>query len=524
MSILRCVFAVAALVFLASMSVAARADECPVQVLSVDLEGKGIAGHVYRYRVVLNARSSANVGDVGLQIHAGPNHSPIRAVASQVEMSSGEDSFSDVVIFERPKEDVTGVAVIDTESGNIVTSCSSPTVNVGDQSTVLTGWDTPTVIVTLDDSTISPPATARTAIESGDTKNWKFKYTAPLEYPQDAEDKNVTGTAHVHIRIGPQGEPDDVRIATSSGSRLLDDAALRAAKQSTFIAAEYDGLQVPEVDSTFEFALDLGGGVAGSGPLHPSEMLRFCPAVLNGISLDADLSSGSAHWYDIGLITTSTRFDGVSVAVVGQKSPATTLNWRTNLNGVDRTVGLGYFSSEGALFWPGDALAAGAVQGATPQSKAQTICKRFGTPVGNTVDKDETIAVVDTDRPWLAAPVIETVLPARFESVSWPKYVPSPADPAGAIALDVRVHVTESGTPLVAIGQKTSLAPAFAAAALNAAMTSTYVVPRTADGIPLTQTFSIVYLFVPASAPAGKPVGLVSLDRSDGNRRRPPHD
>jgi TonB family protein len=440
-------------------------------------------------------------------------------------MTAGEDTFNDVVIFERPKEDVTGVAVIDTESGNIVTPCSSPTVNVDAQSSALTGWDMPTVVATIDDSTIAPPATTWTTIQSGDTKNWKFKYTAPLEYPEEAQDNNVTGAAHVHIHIGPTGEPEDVRIATPSGSKLLDDAALRAASRSTFIPAVYDGVLVPEIDSIFEFALDLGGGVAdGTGPLHPSEMLRFCPAVLNGIALDADLFSGSAHWYDIGLVTTSTRFDGVSVEVVGQKSPATSLNWRTTLNGVDRTVGLGYFSSEGALFWPGDALAAGAVQGATPRSKAQTTCKRFGALVGNTIDKDETIAVVDTDRPWLAAPVIETVLPARFESVAWPKYVPSPADPAGAVALDVRVHVTQSGTPLVAIGLKTSLLPAFAAAALDAAMTSTYVVPHNADGIPLTQTFSIVYLYVPASTPAGKSVGLVSHDRSDGNRGSTPHD
>ena len=55
-------------------------------------------------------------------------------------------------------------------------------------------------------------------------------------------------------------------------------------------------------------------------------------------------------------------------------------------------------------------------------------------------------------------------------------------------------------------------------------MTSTYVVPRTAVGAVITQTFDIEYLYVPSSSTAGNPVGLVSLDRSDGIRQRSPHD
>jgi len=83
--------------------------------------------------------------------------------------------------------------------------------------------------------------------------------------------------------------------------------------------------------------------------------------------------------------------------------------------------------------------------------------------------------------------------------------------------------VTQSGEPLVAVVHDASVAPAFASAALAAAMASTYVVPRTADGSVITQTFDVYYLYVPATAAAGKPVGAVSVDRSDGNRRHPPH-
>jgi len=99
MFIRSCVLALAASVFLVPGSVAARADECPVRVSSVDLEGKGIAGHVYRYRVELSANSGAKPPDVGLQIRFGATRAPIHVVASHLNMSAGDETNDSIVIF-----------------------------------------------------------------------------------------------------------------------------------------------------------------------------------------------------------------------------------------------------------------------------------------------------------------------------------------------------------------------------------------------------------------------------------------
>lgn len=156
-------------------------------------------------------------------------------------------------------------------------------------------------------------------------------------------------------------------------------------------------------------------------------------------------------------------------------------------------------SHQGALFWTGAPLAAGTVEDVTPGATPVVTCTPYGAHVGYDVDTDAIVGASDTDRPWLNGPILESVLPAHFAAIDWPKYVPSSSDPTTAVEVAVRVHVTQSGVPLVAILHSASLAPGFAAAALAAAMASTYVVPRSPDGAPLTQTFDVKYIYVPAN-------------------------
>jgi hypothetical protein len=184
-------------------------------------------------------------------------------------------------------------------------------------------------------------------------------------------------------------------------------------------------------------------------------------------------------------------------------SHANDLLWNILLRGYYDTMGSGrdismdYSSMTGAIFWPGPALTSGTVRAVTEHSKKSAPCKPYQADVQNKVDSDSLVAVTQTDRPWLTAPIVETVLPARFATVDWPKYAPT-VEPQRPVAIHVSVHVSPSGEPLVAVVHGVSNAPAFAAAALDAAMQSTYVVPHTADGAPLTQTFDITYLYVPA--------------------------
>jgi TonB family protein len=505
MSIRGCILLLSLFAVSASATVVARADECPVRVTSVNLEGKGIANRIYRYRVVLSAQSATILPDVGLQIHIGPNRSPVHVDAANVKMLLDDAGYKGVIILQRPAADVSGAAVVDTRSGNDVAPCTSPALAADDHSAALIGWEIPTVIVTLDDSKYAHPDTANTVVLSGATSHWEYKKLAALDYPPVARDSNVTGRAIVRLNIGRLGQPEDAHISVSSGSKLLDDAALSTANHSTYVGGTDDGIPITAADATYEFAIDDELTGAGRIPVTPSELLKtYCPAVLDRISLATSLLSGSAYWYDIGLLTTSTGFDSIALAVVGAHSPVKVLDWRTAVSGFNsRLIGNGdvtfdYSVADGALFWPGDALAAGTVQDATIHSERVKTCKPHGAHVDYDVDKDSIVAVAETDRPWLGTPVLETVLPARFENIVWPSYAPATTDPAAADAINVRVHVTQSGQPLAAIVSNVSSAPEFAKAALAAAMASTYVVPHTADGAPLTQTFDIVYVYVPA--------------------------
>ena len=499
MSFRGCLLVLSAMLFL-SLATVARADECPAHVLSIDLEGKGLNDNVFRYRVVLGASVAQGLPDIGLQIQLGSDQSPIHVVAPRLQMYKGEDAFKGVIILVRPKADVLGASVADTEVGNVTSPCSSAAKSVGESSKRLTDWDIPSVLVTVDDSRLALSDASRSTVLSGDSKNAFFKKKGALDYPETAIDNGISGIARVLVKISPDGHLDKGAIAYSSGSKLLDDAALRAVNQSSFAGRTYDGVPVEAAYYvTYEFVLGAGR------PLSQSKALNmYCPAILNNMSLVTALFSGSAYWYDVDLSTIRTHFDSITLAVVGANSPVKTLYWGATLSGFNGTIGIdrrfedGTDSAAGAVFWPGDPLVAGIVQSVTRRAKASESCKPFGAHVGYNFDVDSMIAVADTDRPWLDTPIIESVLPARFEEIAWPKYVPSPADPANAVAIAVRVHVTQSGQPLVGIARNVSAAPEFAKIALAAAMASTYVVPHTEAGAPLTQTFDITYLYVPA--------------------------
>jgi periplasmic protein TonB len=74
-------------------------------------------------------------------------------------------------------------------------------------------------------------------------------------YPTDALRNNETGTVLVRIAVGADGEPTDVTLAKRSGSRSLDRAALKAARNWRFRPAQQNGIAVAsavEVPMTFK--------------------------------------------------------------------------------------------------------------------------------------------------------------------------------------------------------------------------------------------------------------------------------
>jgi protein TonB len=54
------------------------------------------------------------------------------------------------------------------------------------------------------------------------------------DYPEMAKQENIQGDCTIRITIGPQGQVMDASVTSSSGNAMLDNAALKAAKQSRF--------------------------------------------------------------------------------------------------------------------------------------------------------------------------------------------------------------------------------------------------------------------------------------------------
>lgn len=64
------------------------------------------------------------------------------------------------------------------------------------------------------------------------------------EYPDMAKEENIQGDVTVRITVGPTGAVLAEAIQESSGNPLLDNAALKAAKASTFKPPTYNGVAV----------------------------------------------------------------------------------------------------------------------------------------------------------------------------------------------------------------------------------------------------------------------------------------
>ena len=75
-------------------------------------------------------------------------------------------------------------------------------------------------------------------------------------YPERARRAGVEGEVVVKILLSAQGDVIEVRLVRSSGSRLLDDAALAAAHASRFTPARRDQVPVEaEAMATYRFEL-----------------------------------------------------------------------------------------------------------------------------------------------------------------------------------------------------------------------------------------------------------------------------
>jgi protein TonB len=109
----------------------------------------------------------------------------------------------------------------------------------------------PTVAPATPAPTVAPPSGPITATDA------TFAYQAPLDYPQIAKDENIQGTAIVLVTIGVDGTLVSATIAESSGNASLDQAALKAARESRYQPYLVNGKPVEQqYKIVYEFKLD----------------------------------------------------------------------------------------------------------------------------------------------------------------------------------------------------------------------------------------------------------------------------
>lgn len=79
------------------------------------------------------------------------------------------------------------------------------------------------------------------SISTTTVSNLKYRQPLQVQYPEAARRRGDTGTVLVRILVGTSGRVESVRVEQSSGSRLLDQAALRAVNRASFHPYEESG-------------------------------------------------------------------------------------------------------------------------------------------------------------------------------------------------------------------------------------------------------------------------------------------
>jgi TonB family protein len=84
-----------------------------------------------------------------------------------------------------------------------------------------------------------------------------FFFQAPLIYPQWAQERSIQGTVVVIVTIGVKGNLVDAVVSKTSHTRVLDEAALSAARESTYTPYVLNGVpREAQFCIVYEFKMD----------------------------------------------------------------------------------------------------------------------------------------------------------------------------------------------------------------------------------------------------------------------------
>ncbi|MBN3816941.1 energy transducer TonB, partial [Paraburkholderia sp. Se-20369] len=96
--------------------------------------------------------------------------------------------------------------------------------------------------------------TEKTTLPDGDADY--LRNPAPA-YPAIAQDYGWQGKVVLHVHVLANGTPDSIQLRSSSGHRVLDDAAIAAVRRWSFVPAKRGTTPVDGwVDVPLNFQLD----------------------------------------------------------------------------------------------------------------------------------------------------------------------------------------------------------------------------------------------------------------------------
>jgi len=83
-----------------------------------------------------------------------------------------------------------------------------------------------------------------------------YRHTPPPRYPTVARERGLEGVVLLSVLVRPDGRVEEARVASSSGTSVLDDAALAAVRTWVFAPATRGGRPVESVvEVPVKFAL-----------------------------------------------------------------------------------------------------------------------------------------------------------------------------------------------------------------------------------------------------------------------------
>lgn len=89
------------------------------------------------------------------------------------------------------------------------------------------------------------PASSVPPLEEGaEYTQPSYRMNFPPSYPREAFLRNIQGIVWIRLAINPQGKASAAQVERSSGSSLLDEAALEAAREWAFVPARRAGMAV----------------------------------------------------------------------------------------------------------------------------------------------------------------------------------------------------------------------------------------------------------------------------------------